>query len=131
MTLQYLTRCIFFVFFLFVANTTLHATVDAETPEQELEILRLILLEKDVHAVLAKMKMAGCVWHSEFIWFYAPEKIDENRYRWGGEFVLQFESRYSPEKSVRFSFVGVHTSSGRSVDSIKFLSDESFYERCH
>jgi len=51
------------------------ATADAETPEQELEILRLLLLETKVHEALAKMKEAGCQWHSEFIWFGAPKKI--------------------------------------------------------
>jgi len=111
-------------------SSSVLATSDAETPEQELEILRLVLLEKEVHTVLAKMKEAGCIWHSEFIWFYAPEKVSEDKYRWGGELVVQFESEYSPEKSIRFSFSGLHTSSSRTVDSVTYLSNEKVLENC-
>jgi len=105
------------------------ATADAETPEQELEVLRLILLEKDMHTVLAEMKKYGCIWNSEFIWFYAPEKISD-AYRWGGELVIQFEPEYSFEKSIRFSFSGIHNASGKTIDSVIFLSKHSFPENC-
>ena len=115
---------------LFIQSGLVLATSDAETPEQELEILRLILLEKEVLNVLAKMKEAGCRWHSEFIWFYAPEKKAENIYRWSGELVVQFEEEYSAEKSVRFSFRGVYTETGRTVDSVTFESSDPVVENC-
>jgi len=89
MTFLNLVKYSFATIVLLYSSCAAWATADAETPEQELEVLRLILLEKDMHTVLAEMKKYGCIWNSEFIWFYASEKLSDATYRWGGELVIQ------------------------------------------
>ena len=106
------------------------ATADAETPEQEIEILRMLLLHQEMHVALADMKQAGCEWQSEFIWFGAPEKISEHKYRWGGELVIQFELKYSPETSLRISFAGMHTKEKRTIDSVVVEATLDLADRC-
>ena len=115
---------------LFTPHTVVHATVDAETAEQVLAVLRAVFIDPVGIRVLTQMEKLGCAWHNEFVWYYSPKEISEGVYRMGGELVIQFYEEYSLEQSVSFAFSGTYSQSGGLIDSVTLLSSDDFGTNC-
>ena len=113
---RYLRTVIASTSILVSANTV--ATVDAETPEQVLEMVRLFLSNPVIAKEVAEIADNGCLWTSEVVWFGSGDRVSEGVYTTGGGFTIYYTTKSGNKLQRAYSWEGLWRTEGRTVTKV-------------
>ena len=113
---------------LLLLSSPVGATTDAETPEQELEMLRLLLVQPEIARAVWELARGGCRWSEEVVWFGGGDELEEGVYSTSGGFTIFYLTQSGEQRQLGISWGGVHDSAGRRIDyvSVPDLEPETF-----
>lgn len=105
--------------FIIVTSNNTKATQDAETPEQKLEMIRLLLSNGLVANEVATIAVKGCVWVNEVVWFGKGEIVSEGGYTAGGGFTIYYKSKSNKKRQLDFDWQGLRSIEGYTVTDVQ------------
>ena len=98
------------------SNTS--ATIDVETPEQILEMVRLFLSTSVIATEVAEIANNGCLWTSEVVWFGSGDEVSEGIYTSGGGFTIYYTTKSGSKPQRAYAWQGLASTEGRAVTKV-------------